>query len=145
MLLPKKSATLFDLGSIKYRKAKHSLRAEKERVVMMKLENENKLTNAELEQVAGGGTWEAQIAQDSRFLNVLLRGREGHCGRYGTWQAPIHSDEIKRAWASVGVDYILHTPNKGYYIHGRCVSQYEAWLHAEQMVGKHLKRADWDW
>ena len=112
---------------------------------MMKLENENKLTNAELEQVAGGGTWEAQIAQDSRFLNVLLRGREGHCGRYGVWQAPLHSDEIQRAWASVGVDYILHTPNKGYYIHGRCVNQYEAWLHAEQVVGKHLKRADWDW
>ncbi len=45
----------------------------------MKLKNENKLTDDELEQVTGGDA----MADDSRFLNVLLRGREGHCGRYG--------------------------------------------------------------
>ena len=56
----------------------------------MKLKNENKLTDADLEQVVGGG----QLDQDSRFLNVLLRGREGQCGRYGVWTAKNHVDEI---------------------------------------------------
>jgi len=32
-----------------------------------------------------------------------------------------------------------------YRINGQEVSQLQAWLHAEQVVGKHLKRADWDW
>ena len=49
----------------------------------MQLKNENKLTDAELEQVVGGG----YIAEDSRFLNVLLQGREGQCGRYGNFTA----------------------------------------------------------
>ena len=44
----------------------------------MKLEKENKLTDDELEQVTGGDA----MANDSRYLNVLLRGREGQCGRY---------------------------------------------------------------
>ena len=122
----------------------------------MKLKNENKLTDAELEQVVGGNN----LAQDSRFLNVLLKGRELTCGRYGRWTIGDHIDEVVRAWKSVGVDYskdfIQNTPSDGgssvggkvkthYYIGGRDVSQYEAWLHAEQVVGKHLKRADWDW
>ena len=47
----------------------------------MKLDKENKLTDDELEQVVGG---DKDLANDSRFLNVLLRGREGQCGRYGS-------------------------------------------------------------
>ena len=39
----------------------------------MKLENANKLTDDDLEQVVGGNNME----QDSKFLNVLLRGRPG--------------------------------------------------------------------
>ena len=115
----------------------------------MKLEKENKLTDADLEQVVGGG----QLDQDSRFLNVLLRGREGQCGRYGVWTAKNHVDEIRRAWASVGVELTEtvelyeYVPGSDfhYLINGKEVSQYEAWAHAEQVVGKHLKHSDWDW
>ena len=119
----------------------------------MKLKNENKLTEDDLEQVVGGG----QLDQDSRFLNVLLRGREGQCGKYGVWTAKNHVDEIRRAWASVGVEFSdTVTPYGGphackpsksfhYSINGKEVSQYEAWAHAEQVVGKHLKHSDWDW
>ena len=115
----------------------------------MKLEDASKLTDAELEQVAGGD----MLANDSRFLNVLLRGRTGQCGRYGGFMVGQHYDEIVRAWASVRVEfYIDEGPvpfGDGefyhYKINGKEVSQYEAWLHAEQVVGKHLQRADWDW
>ena len=44
----------------------------------MKLDKENKLTENELEQVVGGNN----LAQDSRFLNVLLKGREVTCGSW---------------------------------------------------------------
>ena len=110
----------------------------------MKLNNENKLTDADLEQVTGGGD---AMSDDSRYLNVLLRGREGHCGRYGYWKAIDHYDEIVRAWASVGVEFECTGDNfdYSYRINGKPVNRYEAWLHAEQVVGKHLKRADWDW
>ena len=99
------------------------------------------------------------LAQDSRFLNVLLRGREVTCGRYGRWTIAGHIDEVVRAWKSVGVDYsedfIQNIPSVGgssfggtvkthYYIDGKSVSRYDAWVHAEKVVGKHLKRADWD-
>ena len=120
----------------------------------MKLKNDNKLTDDELEQVVGG----SNLAQDSRFLNVLLEGREGHCGRYGYWTIDDHKNEVIRAWKSVGVDYATKPHMMGtaggtsevytsthYYINGKEVSQYDAWLHAEQVVGKHLKRSDWDW
>ncbi|MBE6105351.1 hypothetical protein [Anaerovibrio lipolyticus] len=113
----------------------------------MKFKDENKLTDGELEQVAGGNS---NLSDDSRFLNVLLRGREGHCGRYGDWKSGDHYDEIVKAWKSVGVDFedgvILDCAEIiTYRINGQEVSQLQAWLHAEQVVGKHLKRADWDW
>lgn len=44
----------------------------------MKLKNENKLTDDELEQVAGGGYDDHDLANDSRFLNVLLQGMALH-------------------------------------------------------------------
>ncbi len=110
----------------------------------MKLKNENKLTDADLEQVMGG---DKDLADDSRFLNVLLRGREGQCGRYGSWRSDWHLGEVTRAWASVGVEYGVDDDEDCLYyrINGKEVSQHDAWLHAEQVVGKHLKRADWDW
>ena len=114
----------------------------------MKLDKENKLTENELEQVTGGGD---AMANDSRFLNVLLRGRRWQCGRYGSLMVGQHSEEIVRAWASVRVEYYIDESPFGnseiyhYKINGKEVSQYDAWLHAEQVVGKHLKRADWDW
>ena len=112
----------------------------------MKLANENKLTDVELEQVAGGGYNDYDLANDSRFLNVLLRGREGHCGRYSDWTVMKHCREVLNAWASVGIECYQDADDWFHYrINGKEKSQYEAWLHAEQVVDKHLKRADWDW
>ena len=108
----------------------------------MKLTNESKLTDAELEQVAGGDA----LADDSRFLNVLLRGREGHCGRYSDWTVMKHCREVLNAWASVGIECYQDANDWFHYrINGKEVSHYDAWLHAEQVVGKHLKHSDWDW
>ena len=112
-------------------------------VVAMKLENKDKLTDADLEQVIGG---DKDLADDSRYLNVLLRGREGQCGRYGSWRSNNHYGEVVRAWASVGVVLSVDDDDcLAYCIDGKEISRHEAWLHAEQVVGKHLKRADWDW
>ena len=49
---------------------------------MMKPDKTNKLTDEELEQVSRGCLYE--ISNDSKFLNVLLRGTGyHHCDRYG--------------------------------------------------------------
>ena len=114
---------------------------------MMKLENANKLTDDDLEQVVGGNNME----QDSKFLNVLLRGRPGHCGRWGSFTVADHWWELHDAWRSVGVDTQQEYDGYfggyevAYYIDGKRVRQFDAWIHAEKVVGKHLKRADWDW
>jgi len=71
----------------------------------MKLKNENKLTDADLEQVVGGG----QLDQDSRFLNVLLQGREGQ---------------------------IAKSVKNEYYIDGKRVSRREAFKHAAYKAGR---------
>ena len=48
----------------------------------MKMDKLNKLSNDELKQVAGGCDYET--CDDSKFLNVLLRGTDYHrCDRYG--------------------------------------------------------------
>ena len=112
----------------------------------MKLKNENKLMEDELEQVAGGGYDDHNLADDSRYLNVLLQGRAGKCGRYGDWTVMKHCREVVKAWDSVGVECYQGADDWFHYkINGKEVRQYDAWLHAEQVVGKHLKRADWDW
>ena len=105
-----------------------------------------KLTDEELDWVAGGNLYE--LADDGRFLNVLLRGRPGQCDRYGEWRAQFHMDDIAKAWASVGIaaklDNRLGIHNK-YYLDGKQISRDEAMEHAEQVVGKHLDGADWYW
>ena len=112
---------------------------------------DKKLTMAEMEQVAGGTGYET--VNDSRFLNVLLRGRPGQCDRYGDWTYPRHTDEIARAWASVGIRaefwegggrYSFNGYNR-YYLDGKEITRKAAWAHAEQVVGKHLQKKDWNW
>ena len=39
------------------------------------------LTADELDNIAGGSAWE--LADDSQFLNVLLRGHPAQCDRWG--------------------------------------------------------------
>ena len=119
---------------------------------MRKLFAENALDVEQLDGVAGGGTCE--MSDDSCFLNVLLRGRPGQCDRYGDWKSDPYSigyedrvEEVKAAWASVGVtaDIQKGMLRNRYYINGKTVTRDQAWTHAQQVVGKTLKRSDWYW
>ena len=112
---------------------------------------EKKLTMEEMELVAGGEV--SETSYDSKFLNVLLRGRPGQCDRYGTWKAGSkeHEAEIARAWASVGIKVVINDHSlykeisNEYYLNGKQIPRAAAWAHAEQVVGKHLQKKDWDW
>jgi len=111
-----------------------------------------KLSQDDLSYVSGGSAGET--ADDSRFLNVLLRGKPYQCDRYGAWRIRTedHDAEIKRAWNSVGVDVVFHnghlfssgSPNE-YSINGKKVTQYDAMEHAMKVTGIRLKKSDWDW
>lgn len=108
------------------------------------------MSDDELDNVSGGVNY-ARLADDSRFLNVLLRGREGHCDRYGSWRVRFNKKEVINAWKSVGVDCYANSSVFGesgintYEINGKAVTQEQAWAHAEQVVGKHLEQSEWDW
>lgn len=60
---------------------------------------EEKMSDDELEQVAGGDCYET--ADDSRFLNSL----NGSTDRYGATRIFFgdHSEEIQSAWAKLGI------------------------------------------
>ncbi len=112
----------------------------------------NKLDEKNLNMVAGGSAGET--ADDSRFLNVLLRGRNGQCDRYGEFRIRMqdHDHEIREAWASVGVEASIHSGNaftsgskNVYKINGTQVSRYDAMQYAMKVVGKQLKDSDWKW
>ena len=108
------------------------------------------LKEMDLAQVSGGITMVrsnrknlclVSYSNDSRFLNVLLRGREGQCDRYGSWTAGSHTGEIENAWASVGIT-ISHSC---YFLDGKKITREMARQHAQDIVGKTLQKSDWDW
>ena len=110
------------------------------------------LSEEQLDQVAGGST--SQTSMDSKFLNVLLHGRPFQCDRYGEWRiANQHHDlEIVIAWASVGVTAVIRSGNaisngalNHYFIDGEEYTRRQAYEYAQEVVGKHLTRKDWDW
>lgn len=103
------------------------------------------ISDEELDGVSGGTPFET--ADDSRFLNVLLRGRPEQPERVGAWRAGYRSKqkEVKMAFASVGIDFEASSDDNIYRIDGLRVSQQAAWAHAEKVVGKHLEKSDWDW
>jgi len=116
------------------------------------MEETKKIPNEDLEAVSGGSCYET--ADDSRFLNVLLAGRPGHCDRYGATRiwAEDHDKEIKDAWASVGIKAVLNNgnifstgTNNSYYLNGQWITQEQARQHAMDVTGVHLTRAQWDW
>lgn len=118
----------------------------------MKLDKENKLNNEELEQVSGGYLYET--SNDSKFLNVLLRGTGYHrCDRYGktkiVWggSGPEPRQDIRNSWERLGITAIFHGAfeHNEYYLNGKRITRDEAWDYAEKVVGKHLERSDWDW
>ena len=125
--------------------------AESKTGKMRQLFADKQVGTEELENVAGGNT--GQTADDSRFLNVLLRGRPFQCDRYCATRVNYDRHEtgadVILAWDSVG---IRMTPgfdgcyNK--YVNkatGQTITRDEAWAHAEQVVGKHLQKSDWYW
>lgn len=106
------------------------------------------LSEEQLEGVAGGGC--DQTAMDSRFLNVLLRGREGQCDRYGSFKVFFCIgivDEIEKAWKAVGIDAKLDYAGyqNRYYLDGKLISCDQAYYHAQQVVGKTLRRYDYNY
>ncbi|MBO4401224.1 MAG: hypothetical protein J5809_05205 [Selenomonadaceae bacterium] len=101
-----------------------------------KLDDEQleQLSDEELDKVAGGTLRE--IADDSRFLNVLLNGTTQYhkCDRYSRARIffnPSVQDDVIEAWKSLGVE-LRNSSIVGneYIIDGFYVSQSEAWNHA---------------
>ena len=127
---------------------------------MRKLHGEKELNVEQLDAVVGGSL-ENERADDSRFLNVLLRGRPGQCNRYGEWKCNCNSTygfedrirEIEAAWKSVGITAVMckgYGDNVEYYLGNEVnphyvISRQEAWTHAMKVVGKKLVHSDWYW
>ena len=124
--------------------------AESKTEKMRKLFADKQVSTEQLEDVAGGCT--AQIAQDSRYLNVLLRGHPDQCDRYGETRAMYESEsigaEVTKAWAAVGITYQINSRGLNTYKDaetGNALSLLEAKRLAEQRVGKKLYYQDWYW
>ncbi len=115
--------------------------------MLKKTKAENILDMEDLEKTAGGTPGE--LADDTRFLNVLLRGRQGQPGRYNAVKCFFSGDvarEIQTAWKSVGIDiWQADVGGNSYSLNGKEITRDEAWAHAEKVVGKHLEKKDWDW
>ena len=118
----------------------------------MKLDKEHELSKEELEQVSGGCDYET--SNDSRFLNVLLRGTDYHrCDRYGKFKIFWGSskrygpcEDIENSWRVLGIEMVPYAcDHNEYWMNGKRITRDEAWAHAEAVVGKHLERKDWDW
>ena len=103
------------------------------------------MSNEELDQVAGGWYDRDQLADDSRFLNVLLRGMPSQPERHN-W-ALVKPEKMIDAWKSVGIELVNGSIFGGhyYYLNGEKISQLQAWNHAQDVVGKSLKCSYWDW
>ncbi|MBR3623034.1 MAG: hypothetical protein IKN43_06775 [Selenomonadaceae bacterium] len=109
----------------------------------------NKLSDEELEQVAGGNA--EQTSNDSRFLNSL----NGSTDRYGperiAWSFGIHNAEIEKGWATVGIKATVYFACGGfgksnrYYLNGREISQEEARQHAMEVTQHYMTEKDWKW
>ena len=108
-----------------------------------------KLSDEELDKVAGGNHWET--SDDSRFLNSL----GGFTDRYSTYRVSFgdHDKEIRDGWAKVGILAEIHSGNAIYYgannvykmLNGKVITRKEAMEHAMKYVGKQMEESDWDW
>ena len=107
------------------------------------------MSDDELDKVAGGTPGE--LADDSRFLNVLLHGTNKYhqCDRYGEFRmfcSESARDDLKKSWNSLGIELIDNRFGGNIYmLNGKEISRDEAWAHAESLVGKHLTEAQWNW
>ena len=103
------------------------------------------LSNEELEKVAGGDVYET--VDDSKFLNSL----GGFTNRYSEWEIKHgnHNDEIRDAWAKVGVDATIHgkmffTDNV-YKIDGKTVRRIDAIVYAMGQTHNQMAWGSWNW
>ena len=120
---------------------------------MRKLFANKALDTEQMDDVAGG-TYH-QTADDSRFLNVLLRGHPAQPDRYGERKLDLdyannasRYAEIRAAWNACGV-YLQHIgtveSDNVYYIGDKEVTQEQARQHAMNVMGRQLKKSDWYW
>ncbi len=119
-----------------------------EKMEHLKMMNaDNMLDQQDLDQVAGG-TNSAEVGEDSRFLNVLLRGRPEQPERHGRvycsfyWHEVI--GELEKAWNSLGIDYVQGN-GAHYWLNGKEITRTMAWIHAGDVMGRRLTREEWDW
>ena len=123
---------------------------------MRKLFASKTLDTEELDAVAGG-TY-SETADDSRFLNVLLRGHPAQPERVGERRLELgnttyeNSDyaqkkaEIRNAWHAVGVKVTFNAHGSNIYIvNNKYVTAQQARQHAMDVMGKQMKRSDWYW
>ena len=127
---------------------------EKQTDKMRELFADKELSTEQMEEVAGGNG--AETANDSRFLNVLLRGRPGQPNRYGETRCEAMYEcasirrEVQAAWATVGIRMSVSKKcpyHNEYYdmTTGKEMGQYTAYERAMKRVGKTLKKSDWYW
>ena len=120
---------------------------------MRKLFANKALDVEEMDNVAGGSYHE--LADDSRFLNVLLRGHPAQPDRHGERKLELdyanngsRYAELRAAWEACGVHLhkIDETGGNRYVLHsGREVTREQAMNHAMNVIGKQLKKSDWYW
>ena len=97
------------------------------------------MSDEELDNVAGGTN--AESAEDSKFLNNLLKGtRYYQCKSYS--EKDLYDDlearlDVLLSWKSVGIEIKLADKDKNLYLlNGKEISRDEAWAHAKKIVGK---------
>ena len=120
---------------------------------MRKLFANKALDVEDMDNVAGGSYHE--LADDSRFLNVLLRGHPAQPDRHGERKLELdyanngsRYAELRAAWEACGVHLhqINETKGNRYVLHsGREVTREQAMNHAMKVMGKKLKKSDWYW
>ena len=115
---------------------------------LRKLHADKMLDADDLDNIAGGT--KAEIADDSRFLNVLLRGHPRQCDRWGEYNAGLinHPAIVAEAWKACGIRMDPERSNANSYRDlrtGRYISQEEARELAMENMGKRLNRSDWYW
>ncbi len=108
-----------------------------------KIDDAKKLSMDELDSAAGGSLSESST--DSKFLHAL----SGVCDRYGKTKLFFSGDcrdEIRDAWAAVGVTVIMNfSDDNEYWIKGTRVSQEKAMEYAQKKMGVTLDRKSWDY
>ena len=125
--------------------------AESKTDKMRKLFAEKALDTEQMENVAGGTAH--QTADDSRFLNVLLRGHPAQCDRYGEYKVEDdytackdRQEEIRQAWRAVGISWSCYSGKSNeYWKDCRKITREQAYEHAMNVMGKQLKHSDWYW